>query len=108
MGFFGKTEEATRPPPNKAKRKECWDARDKFFSCLAANSIDNSLDEKLLPTVKSQCGELKADFEGKCVATWVKYFQEKRFNDLTRQRYIEKLEADGAQPLPFKLDNSRK
>ncbi|KAK6455373.1 putative cytochrome c oxidase subunit Vib [Scheffersomyces xylosifermentans] len=107
MGFFSRTEEAPKAPPNKAKRKECWDARDKFFDCLLTNNIDNSLDPKELDNVKSKCGALKNDFEGKCVATWVKYFQEKRYNDLTRQRYIEKLESEGAQPLPFKLDNRK-
>jgi len=107
MGLFSK-EETTQLPPNKAKRQVCWDARDKFFECLTENKIDNSLDPKEIDKVNSKCGKSKAEFESKCVASWVKYFQEKRFSDMTRQRYIAKLEAEGAQPLPFKLDNSNR
>ncbi|ODV66958.1 hypothetical protein HYPBUDRAFT_152948 [Hyphopichia burtonii NRRL Y-1933] len=106
MGFFQK-EETVQAPPNKSKRLECWDSRDKFFQCLTENKIDNSLDPKIQSKVELNCGELRNDFKNKCVASWFKYFQEKRFNDLIRQRYIEKLEAEGAQPLPFKLDNRK-
>lgn len=102
MGFFS-NDDVPKAPPNKSKRKECWDARDSFFECLTQNKIDNSLDPKEEANVLKNCGTLRTDFQNKCVASWFKYFQEKRFNDLIRQRYIDKLEADGAQPLPFKL-----
>ena len=102
MGLFNK-EEAPIKPPNKSKRKECWEARDGFFDCLEKNKIDNSLDPKEEDTVKKNCGDLRDNFQNKCVASWFKYFQEKRYNDLIRQRYIEKLESENAQPLPFKL-----
>ncbi|KAK6198528.1 putative cytochrome c oxidase subunit Vib [Scheffersomyces amazonensis] len=109
MGFFSKSDnEGNAPPPNKAKRQACWDSRDKFFACLTDNNIDNSLDPNQLGNVEDKCGNYKSEFENNCVKTWVKYFQEKRFNDLTRQRYIDKLEAEGAQQLPFKLDNSKR
>lgn len=107
MGLFSKSEEVPKLPPNKSKRQECWAARDAFFECLTTNKIDNSLDPKNKSVVDSQCGKLLKDFEGKCVASWVKHFQDKRYNDLMRARYIEKLEAEGAEPLPFKLDNRR-
>ncbi|CAH2352086.1 cytochrome c oxidase assembly factor 6 [[Candida] railenensis] len=103
MGFFSKDESTPSLPPNKTKRKECWDARDKFFECLTSNNIDNSLDPKEMSNVESNCGQFRTDFKNKCVASWFQYFQEKRYNDLTRQRYIAKLEAEGAQPLPFKI-----
>lgn len=102
MGFF--SSEKVVDPPNKTKRKICWDARDKFFDCLVQNKIDNSLDPKEKLNVESNCGSQRAQFENDCVALWYKYFQEKRYNDIRRQKYIEKLEAEGAQPLPFKLD----
>lgn len=108
MGLFGKSEEVPKLPPNKSKRRECWNSRDLFFDCLTENKIDNSLDPKNKAEVTSKCGPLLNDFEKNCVASWVKHFQDKRFNDLTRQRYIDKLEAQGATQLPFKLDNSRK
>ncbi|CAN3361017.1 cytochrome c oxidase assembly factor 6 [Diutina catenulata] len=108
MGFFSSSSETVTAPPKRGKRKECWDSRDEFFACLTANNIDDSLSPKSEDKVKSQCGAQRANFEGKCVESWVKYFQEKRFADLQRARYIEKLEAEGAQPLPFKLDNSKR
>ncbi|CAK7894784.1 cytochrome c oxidase assembly factor 6 [[Candida] anglica] len=103
MGIFAKEEDKPSLPPNKVKRKECWEKRDLFFECLTANNIDNSLDPKQENKVKSECGALRTEFENKCVASWFKYFQEKRYSDLIRQRYIAKLESEGAQPLPFKL-----
>lgn len=102
MGFFTK-EELPQVPPNKAKRLECWDARDRFFECLTKHNIDNSLDAKEQANVQANCGELRAEFKAKCVASWFKYFQEKRYNDGLRQKYTEKLKAEGAQELPFKL-----
>lgn len=102
MGLFSK-EEMPSKPPNKSKRTECWDARDKFFDCLASNNIDNSLEPKEQASVEKNCGDLRNNFQEKCVASWFKYFQEKRYNDLIRERYIKKLESENAQPLPFKL-----
>lgn len=103
MGLFSK-EEAVVDPPNKTKRKICWDSRDKFFECLEKNKILNSLDPKKTEEVESNCGSERAQFQSNCVASWYKYFQEKRYNDIKRQMYIKQLEAEGAQPLPFKLD----
>ena len=102
MGFFS-SDDKPAPPPNKVKRKECWEKRDAFFECLTKNNIDNLLDPKSEKKVASLCGNERTAFENKCVASWFKYFQEKRFSDLVRQRYIAKLEAEGAQELPFKL-----
>lgn len=105
MGLFSKE---VHTPPNKSKREECWNARDRFFSCLDQNQIDNSLDPNERDNVNKNCGGQRDDFKGKCVASWFKYFQEKRFNDLTRERYIKKLESEGAQELPFKLAPPKK
>lgn len=102
MGFFTKKDTPT-VPPNKSKRRECWDARDKFFECLTKNNIDNSLDPNVKDQVESQCGSLRATFENRCVESWYKYFQEKRFSEIKKDKYIAQLEAQGAQPLPFKL-----
>ncbi|RKP31586.1 hypothetical protein METBISCDRAFT_13860 [Metschnikowia bicuspidata] len=104
MGLFSK--EKVVDPPNKSQRKVCWDARDRFFACLDANKIDNSLNPKEKANVEANCGRERATFEKDCVESWYKYFQEKRYNDIRRQKYIDKLEAEGAQPLPFKLDST--
>lgn len=99
---------SAQDPPDKNKRKVCWESRDKFFECLTSNNIDNSLDPKQKDNVEKNCGKLRQEFQNNCVASWYKYFQEKRFNDLTRERYIKKLEAEGAQELPFKLAPPKK
>lgn len=104
MGWFG----SETKPPNKSSRKVCWDARDTFFECLTAHGIDNSLDPKQKQPVNQNCGAERQAFQNNCVASWFKYFQEKRYNDLTRERYIKKLEAEGAQELPFKLAPPKK
>lgn len=106
MGLFSSNKIDT--PPDKNKRQICWDSRDKFFQCLTTNNIDNSLDPKQKDNVENNCGELRNDFKNKCVASWFKYFQEKRYNDIQRERYIKKLEAEGAQELPFKLAPPKK
>lgn len=78
-----------------------------IFGCLQKHYIDNSLDSKELKKVDRECGKEKKEFEQNCASSWVKYFQEKRYNDLVRERYIAKLESEGAQPLPFKIEGSR-
>lgn len=108
MGLFTKDDDIVKLPPNKSKRAECWESRDVFFSCLAQKGIDNSLSANQVEKVRKVCGNELKSFENNCVASWVKYFQEKRFNDLTRSRYIAKLESEGAKPLPFQLDNSNR
>lgn len=107
MGFFKSDDNEVKLPPNKAKRQVCWDSRDALFACLDKNNIDDSLNKKELGNVQSKCGAELKGLEASCVASWVLYFQQKRFNDLTKQRYIAKLEAEGAQPLPFTLQNRK-
>lgn len=102
MGFFSKND-TPEAAPNKSKRLECWDARDKFFDCLTENKIENSLDLQEKQKVEKQCGTQRMEFKNKCVASWFKYFQEKRYGDILKERRIKELEAEGAQPLPFNL-----
>ena len=90
MGFFSKGEPVV-DPPNKTKRKVCWDSRDKFFDCLAKNKIENSLDPKLNEQVESSCGGERVEFQDNCVASWFKYFQEKRYNDISWRQKVPSL-----------------
>ncbi|EMG49221.1 COA6 Cytochrome c oxidase assembly factor 6 [Candida maltosa Xu316] len=108
MALFTSSGEKVTFAPGKGERYKCWEKRDRFFECLDKEYIDNSLDSKELPKVNKQCGSQKKEFEGNCATSWVQYFQEKRYNDLMRQRYINKLEAEGAQPLPFKIEGVKK
>lgn len=107
MGLFSTQqqqddENTPKLPPPRAERKLCWDKRDQFFKCLEVNNINDSLKE--LDSVKKNCSIEKQQFESSCVKSWITYFQEKRTNDLIRQKYIEKLESEGAKPLTFKLE----
>lgn len=45
---------------NASKRKECWLARDNFFSCLDQNDDD-----------KVKCLEMSKQFENLCPEIWV-------------------------------------
>lgn len=106
--MFTSSGEKVTYAPGKGKRAKCWEKRDIFFGCLQKHYIDNSLDSKELKKVDRECGKEKKEFEQNCASSWVKYFQEKRYNDLVRERYIAKLESEGAQPLPFKIEGVKK
>lgn len=55
--------------PNKEDRAKCWDARDKYWSCL-----DNTKGEKK----DSVCTEFRKVYEQSCPAQWVKHFDRKK------------------------------
>ncbi|XP_046384224.1 cytochrome c oxidase assembly factor 6 homolog isoform X2 [Ischnura elegans] len=69
--------------PTKDERKKCWDARDKYWSCL-----------DVAPEEKEQCLQLRKLYETSCPAQWVKHFDRKR----TYLQFKEKIEKDGSQP----------
>ncbi|XP_071441268.1 cytochrome c oxidase assembly factor 6 homolog isoform X2 [Hetaerina americana] len=66
--------------PTKDERKKCWDARDKYWSCL-----DGTSEEKEL------CLQLRKLYENSCPAQWVKHFDRKR----TYLQFKERIEKDG-------------
>lgn len=105
MAIFSKEPEIE--PPNKTQRRECWKARDSFFECLDANNISDSLDPNEKANVESKCGKLRAHFERNCIHSWYDYFQKKRYGDISRKKFIDKLESEGAKPLPFKLSRDQ-
>jgi hypothetical protein len=51
------------PKLTRKGRELCWAARDQFFAC--AESSD-----------PSACTEQRKEFEDKCIASWVTYFDE--------------------------------
>ncbi|KAK2858771.1 hypothetical protein Q5P01_003391 [Channa striata] len=75
--------QAEMAAPNSAERKACWDARDQLWKCL-----DDNNDQ-----VKS-CQRFMNEFETKCPAQWVKYFNKRR--DFLK--YKEKIQTEGFRP----------
>lgn len=55
--------------PNRSARQQCWVARDRFFTCLDANAIVDSLRDD--GAARACCGSEIAAFEGACSKAWV-------------------------------------
>ncbi|KAL0828811.1 hypothetical protein ABMA28_003724 [Loxostege sticticalis] len=75
--------------PNKAQRKMCWDARDRYWECL---DNENIKDSALKPKV---CSELRRIFENSCPTQWVSHFDRKRDYNV----FKEKMQKEGYEPI---------
>lgn len=102
MGFFSSS---STPEPKqdemrkKSTRQLCWDARDKYFACLDKHDIDNDIiDPK---PAQKHCKAEDDVFQQQCISSWVKYFRERRINDIKKNRRIAELEKDGAIKVEF-------
>ncbi|KYQ92517.1 cytochrome c oxidase subunit VIb [Tieghemostelium lacteum] len=60
-------------------RKECWNARDKYFECLDKNS-ENEL----------ACTQFYNTFKDSCLNSWCEYFIKKRKQDKLKQEFLSK------------------
>ena len=56
----------------KAERKQCWDARDEYWSCL-----DKYLASGDDSAVKEQCKQFRDKYTEFCPPTWVTHFDRK-------------------------------
>jgi len=98
MLFFGnETSSGESEPPSRSKREKCWESRDLYFSCLDKLQIDNPLDPQHAKTIKSNCSNEDKKFNKDCVASWVKYFKEKRPFDLKKERMLKEAAEQGQQ-----------
>lgn len=103
--FFSKSETESEPP-SRNKREICWASRDAYFACLDKHSIDNPLDPKKAKEAKKQCGAEDKQFEKDCIASWVKYFKEKRPFDLKKERLLKEAAENGQEVV--QMDGYRK
>lgn len=73
--------------PDKVARKQCWDARDKYWQCLDKYSPEFSATSG--QEGPSECAKLRKLYETGCPGQWVKHFDRKR----TYEQFKEKMNA---------------
>ncbi|QPG73869.1 hypothetical protein FOA43_001184 [Brettanomyces nanus] len=96
MGFFFTTVE-TKEPPNRSKREKCWESRDIYFKCLDRIEVIDPLNQQKKSLIKKECGNEDKQFEKDCVASWVKYFKQKRPFDKKKERMLNDAKNEGAE-----------
>lgn len=99
MGWFSKSdnEGSTSKAPTRSSRKQCWESRDSFFSCLDTINVINALDPKYEKDIKVNCKDQEEKFERDCATSWIKYFKEKRVVDFKREKFLKEMEEQNAQ-----------
>lgn len=95
--FFSKKDEAESEPPSRSKREICWASRDAYFACLDKYQVDNPLDPVKGEIASSKCGAEDKQFQKDCIASWVKYFKEKRPFDLKKERLLKEAADQGQE-----------
>lgn len=105
MNFFSK-QSGESEPPKRSSREKCWESRDLFFACIDKQGIDSPLDPKFAKTIKKECDSEDKQFSKDCVASWVKYFKEKRPYDLKKERMLKEAEENGQEIV--QMDGYRK
>ncbi|VEU20250.1 DEKNAAC101211 [Brettanomyces naardenensis] len=96
MGFFFSSQES-KEPPNRSKREKCWESRDIFFQCLDRINVVDPLRNDTQKLVKKECGTEDKQFQKDCVASWVKYFKQKRPFDKKKERILNEAKEEGAE-----------
>ncbi|CDK27730.1 unnamed protein product [Kuraishia capsulata CBS 1993] len=96
MGLF-RSDPVIPDPPNRSKREKCWESRDLFFSCLDRIDVVNPLDKKHDKIIAKECSKENKQYETDCVASWVKYFNQKRPFDIKKERMLKEAEEQNAE-----------
>lgn len=78
--------------PDRTKRARCWDSRDAYFACLDRNNILDAL--KQSDDAAAKCGKEAVGFERDCVASWVKYFKQRRVAEYEKEQLLKKQEEE--------------
>lgn len=79
MGWFSSSSKPAAPEasndggyiaPDRTRRAQCWEGRDKFFQCLDRIGVIDSVkeDEK----AKKSCAPELQEFEKACAESWVR------------------------------------
>ncbi|KAG7548919.1 hypothetical protein FFLO_03211 [Filobasidium floriforme] len=84
---------STPPPaPSRNDRKACWAARDEFFQCLNANSVN--VPPEFQPRGQGACAKQREAYEGACAKSWVEYFNKRRVLEIRQQITLDAQQAD--------------
>ncbi|KAF8926460.1 cytochrome oxidase c subunit VIb-domain-containing protein [Dissophora ornata] len=75
--------------PSRADRQKCWKARDAFFACLNESKV---LDPSA-PEAASICKDLRKQYEGACMKSWVEYFNKRRVLEVEQKELLERMRA---------------
>ena len=66
MGWFTSSSTQEGPsPPNREKRRKCWETRDAYFACLDRVGVVKAGEEG------NACAEDKNQYETNCAKSWV-------------------------------------
>lgn len=105
MSLFGSStpETTTNVAPNRSKREQCWDSRDKYLDCLEVNKIDNPSETTKYKEQLAKCKAQSDNFDRDCSKSWVSYFKEKYAVDLKKERFLREMEEKGGKQLPFPI-----
>jgi len=86
--------------PSRNARDRCWLARDAFFACLEANGVVDAVRGEGKEIARRKCAAEDRELARECASSWVTYFKQRRVFEHEKQRRLEKLEQEGAKPLP--------
>lgn len=97
MGWFSKEKQDNQyHPVDRSSRKQCWDARDAFFSCLDGIDVINAQDPSQQKQIKQSCRKQESQFHDSCAESWIKYFKEKRVVDYKKDKFLKEMEQQNA------------
>ena len=66
MGWFTSSSTQEEPsPPDREKRRKCWETRDAYFACLDRAGVVRAGEEK------DACSNDKKGYETNCAKSWV-------------------------------------
>ncbi|KAF6012237.1 hypothetical protein HII12_002390 [Brettanomyces bruxellensis] len=96
MGLFF-ADKKSGEAPNRKSREQCWESRDIFFKCLDNIKVIDPLDPEKGQEIKKNCGKEDQQFQKDCVASWVKYFKQKRPFDKKKAKILKQAKDEGAE-----------
>ncbi|KAF9363472.1 hypothetical protein BGX34_004088 [Mortierella sp. NVP85] len=73
--------------PTRSDRQKCWSSRDAYFACLnESNVLDPSK-----PEADNICVELRKQYQGACMKSWVEYFNKRRVLEVEQKEILERM-----------------
>ncbi|KAF9352568.1 hypothetical protein BGX26_009653 [Mortierella sp. AD094] len=73
--------------PSREARQNCWKVRDAYYACLdKSNILDPSS-----PEADNICVELRKQYHGGCMKSWVEYFNKRRVLEVEQKELLERM-----------------